>query len=102
MANELYQHMANLTVQSIVKIAANQGISFDKQEMTEKLRAQAPARFKSIVEEMIRDGKEADLFGQLDHGKVGALSMQVAKVSLHHGCVMFAKELLNVQETANQ
>ena len=98
MEDNLFQHMVNLTIESVKTISRNKGISFNPNEVKAKMQSTYKEKFASIFAEMQKDAKEADLFNQLERGKVGALSMQCARVSLHHGCVMYAKELLGITD----
>lgn len=98
MENTLFQMMAGMTMDAVFAIARNKGITVNKSEVVAKCEATYRERFKAIYDEMVKDGKDADFLGQIDRGRVPALSLHTAKISLAHGCTMYAKELLNVTE----
>jgi hypothetical protein len=87
--------MARMTLKSALQIAVNKGIEVSQDAIIDKMKATHKEKFAAIMEEVQKDAKEADLFGGLEQGKMHSLVQQVASVSIRHGCVMYAKEIID-------
>lgn len=90
--------LMTLTKKCLLQIAANQGLEPDYQAINVKFKATYVNRFNAILDEVRKDAQEADLFGGLQHSRIDPLTKTVANVSITHGCVQYAKELLGIKE----
>lgn len=96
-SNDLGTALMMITKKAIVTMVKNHGLTPDYSAIEKRFKETYKDRFTKIIEDIQRDSKEADLFGQLERGHIAPLVNQVAKVTMQHGCVMYAKELLNLQ-----
>lgn len=99
------QFLIDATVKAVYQIAANQNVNVTN-ELRERLKARMQetykAKFSAILLEVQKDAREADFLGQgYKNGKIPAMSMHAGKISLQHGIVMYAKELLQECTTVN-
>jgi hypothetical protein len=90
------QELLKITMQAVVTIAANKKIEYNKEEILKKMQETYKEKIAAILEEVQKDAKQADLFGGLERGNVHSLVKTVGIVSMRHGCVMYAKELLGL------
>lgn len=87
-------------IDSVATIAANKGIQYDSKQMADKLIATAREWYPKILDESKKDAEQADLFGNLNRGKIDPLVNAAFNVALKHGCVQYAKFLLGIEDTA--
>lgn len=82
------------TVQFTVKVSGHQGISFDQQRAIDYLVSTRAQRFKAITDEAREAAKEADIFGQLETGKIPSLSGAALQITLDAGLCQYAEEIV--------
>jgi hypothetical protein len=83
-----------MTAQNVVNLTDKNSLEVDLKKCQEYMVKHIRTKVQQIVAKVIEDGNKADLFNQIEGGKVGALSMEVAKVTLAHECLLFAQEII--------
>ena len=93
---DIAEALMTITKNALLRIAAERDIKFSMAEVSEKFNQTYRERFKQIIEETKRDGNTADIFGNLNNGRIDPLVKTSAKISITHGCTQYACELLGV------
>ena len=84
------------TADSCFQIGRNLGIEINKDTLGERMKQSFKEWYPKIIAEAKQDAEAADIMGGLKNGKVHALVSAAFSVALLHGCVNYAKYLLQV------
>lgn len=80
------------TFDALAMISAKRG-DFSTNKAVEYYQANYVDRYDEIIKTAQKDGKAADFFNQLDRGETSIFAATASKVSLAHGCTMFAEDI---------
>lgn len=84
------------TADSCFQIGANLGIEVNKDILGERMKQSFKEWYPKIINEAKQDAEAADLMDNLKRGKIDPLVKSAFSVALLHGCVNYAKYLLQV------
>lgn len=84
------------TADSCYQIARNLSIEIDKNLLGERMKQSFKEWYPKIITEAKQDAEAADLMDNLKRGKIDPLVKSAFSVALLHGCVNYAKYLLQV------
>ena len=77
----------------VMQLNLQRGEPLTNEELKSRMQATIREGVTKILDEVKKDAKEADLFGNLDRGKIDPLVTLAASVALNHACLMYAKTL---------
>lgn len=90
------QLIMSKTAECCFQIARNKGIEIDKDILGNRMRESFKEWYLKITDEAKKDSEQADIFGNLQRGKVDTLVRSAFSVAIMHGCTNYAKYLLNI------
>jgi membrane-bound lytic murein transglycosylase MltF len=88
------ESLTNLLVDTIVKYCQHNGIEYDTEKASEYLAKTVKQKFPLIMEKIREEAKQADIFNQIDSGKLSPMVREVGQVTLRHEILLYAQEIV--------
>lgn len=89
--------MRKTVIEIITELRLKHNSPLTSEQIAKRLNASASEWSERIIKEAKQDALDADFFNQIDSGTVPALSKQAFKISFTHGCLQWAKYILEIK-----
>jgi hypothetical protein len=91
---DMINYLTDLVVNTTVKYAERNQIQFDKSLASDYLVSNKK-RFIEMIENSKKDAHNADIFKQIDSGKITPLVQSAFMVSMKYEALLFAKDIVD-------